>query len=96
MLNPSVIRQKQSTIFKEQEEKKTRKYLQRVLDAETGSFTPLVFGTNSEMKIMRNIIILVLRSVYTRLRGSRTPFPEIPQGDFIGDCPLNINQACVS
>ena len=60
MLNPSVIREKQNTIFKEQVEKKTRKNQQRVLDAETGSFTPLVFGTNSEMKIMRNIIILVL------------------------------------
>ena len=32
-----------STIFKEQREK--RKYQQRVLDVEMGSFTPLVFGT---------------------------------------------------
>ena len=37
-----------STIFKEQEEKK-RKYKQRALDVEMGSFTPLVFGTNVEM-----------------------------------------------
>ena len=37
-----------STIFKEQEEKK-RKYQQRVLDVEMGSFTPLVFGTNGGM-----------------------------------------------
>ena len=35
-----------STIFKEQEEEKKRKYQQRVLDVEMGSFTPLVFGTN--------------------------------------------------
>ena len=35
-----------STIFKEQEEEKKRKYQQRVLDVEMGSFAPLVFGTN--------------------------------------------------
>ena len=33
-------------VFKEQEEEKKRKYQQRVLDVEMGSFTPLVFGTN--------------------------------------------------
>ena len=38
-----------STIFKEQEEEKKRKYQQRVLDVEMGSFTPLVFGTNGGM-----------------------------------------------
>ncbi|CAH3033424.1 unnamed protein product [Porites lobata] len=38
-----------STIFKEQEEEKKRKYQQRVLDIEMGSFTPLVFGTNGGM-----------------------------------------------
>ena len=37
-----------SEVFKEQEEKK-RKYQQRVLDVEMGSFTPLVFGTNGGM-----------------------------------------------
>ena len=37
-----------STIFKEQKEKK-RKYQQRVLDIEMGSFTPLVFGTKGGM-----------------------------------------------
>ena len=31
-----------STIFKEQEEEKKRKYQQRVLNVEMGSFTPLV------------------------------------------------------
>ena len=36
------------TIFKEQEEEKKRKYQQRVLDVEMGSFTPLVFGTTVE------------------------------------------------
>ena len=40
---------RKSTIFKEQEEEKKRKYQQRVLDVEMGSFTPLVFGTNGGM-----------------------------------------------
>ena len=38
-----------STIFKEQEEEKKRKYKQRMLDVKMGSFTPLVFGTNGGM-----------------------------------------------
>ena len=38
-----------SEVFKEQENKKRRKYQQRVLDVEMGSFTPLVFGTNGKM-----------------------------------------------
>ena len=38
-----------STIFKEQEKEKKRKYQRRVLDYEIGSFTPLVFGTNGGM-----------------------------------------------
>ena len=38
-----------STIFKEQEKEKNRKYQQRVLDVEMGSFSPLVFGTNGGM-----------------------------------------------
>ena len=38
-----------SEVFKEQEEEKKRKYQQRVLDVEMGSFTPLVFGTNGGM-----------------------------------------------
>ena len=37
------------TISKEQEEEKKRKYQQRVLEVEIGSFTPLVFGTNGWM-----------------------------------------------
>ena len=65
-----------STIFKEQEEEKKRKYQQRVLDVEMGSFTPLVFGANSGMgadcncflkrlaekcqKRMRNLITLLV------------------------------------
>ena len=38
-----------SEMFKEQDEEKKRKYQQRVLDIEMGSFTPLVFGTNGGM-----------------------------------------------
>ena len=33
-------------IFKEQENEKKRKYNQRLMDVEMGTFTPLVFGTN--------------------------------------------------
>ena len=36
-------------IFKEQENEKKRKYNQRVMDVEMGTFTPLVFGTNGGM-----------------------------------------------
>ena len=35
-----------ATIFKEQENEKKRKYNQRAMDVEMGTFTPLVFGTN--------------------------------------------------
>ena len=64
---------RKSTIFKEQEEEKKRKYQQRVLDVEMRSFTPLVFGTNGGMgadcncflkrlaeKLLENITILLL------------------------------------
>ena len=37
----------------------------------------------------------ILRSVHTCVRGSRTPFHKIPQGDFIDDCHLNATQARV-
>ena len=36
-----------------QENEKKRKYNQRVLDVEMGTFTPLVFGTNGGMGIVR-------------------------------------------
>ena len=76
MLTPSLTREKQHPLsLREQEEEKKRKYQQRVLDVEMGSFTPLVFGTNggmradcncflkepkSSQKGMRNLIILLL------------------------------------
>ena len=34
-----------AAIFKEQESEKKRKYQQRVLEVEMGSFTPIIFGT---------------------------------------------------
>ena len=37
----------------------------------------------------------ILRSVHTCVRGSRTPFHKIPQGDFIDDCRLNASEAGV-
>ena len=37
------------TIFQDQEDEKKRKYLQRILNVEMGSFTPLVLGTNGGM-----------------------------------------------
>ena len=113
-----------STIFKEQEEEKKRKYQQRVLDVEMGSFTPLVFGTNGGMGADCNCFLKrlaeklsekneepyhititwirtllsfeILRSVHTCVRGSRTPFHKIPQGDFIDDRRLYATQACVT
>ena len=32
----------------------------------------------------------ILRSVHTCVRGSRTPFHKILQGDFIDDCCVNV------
>ena len=38
-----------AAIFKEQESEKKRKYQQKVLEVEMGSFTPLIFETNGGM-----------------------------------------------
>ena len=38
-----------ASIFKEHEKEKKRKYQQRILEVEMGTFTPLVFGTNGGM-----------------------------------------------
>ena len=38
-----------ATIFKEQKNQEKRKYNQRVMDVDMGTFTPLVFGTNGGM-----------------------------------------------
>ena len=44
---------------------------------------------------MRNLITLLLLGLEHCVRGSRTPFHKIPQGDFIDDCRLNATQACL-
>lgn len=36
----------------------------------------------------------ILRSVHICVRGFRTPYHKIPQGDFIDDRRLNATQAC--
>ena len=46
----SKCNQGKATFIKEQEEEKKRKYQQRVLNVEMGSFTPLVFGTSGGME----------------------------------------------
>ena len=38
---------------------------------------------------------ILIRSVHTCVRGSRTPFHKIPQGDFIDNCRLNASQTWV-
>ena len=45
----SNINKETATIFKQHEMEKKRQYLQRVLDVEHGSFTPLIMGTNGGM-----------------------------------------------
>ena len=37
----------------------------------------------------------IVRSAHTCVRGSKTLFHKIPQGDFIDDCRLNTTQAWV-
>ena len=37
----------------------------------------------------------IVRSAHTCVRGSKTLFHKIPQGDFIDDCRLNTTQSCV-
>ena len=49
MLIPGPTRANTAMIFKEQENEKKRKYNERVMDAEMGTFTPLVFGTSGGM-----------------------------------------------
>ena len=49
-LTPSVTKEKQHPqSIKSRRRIKKRKYQQRVLDVEMGSFTPLAFGTNGGM-----------------------------------------------
>jgi hypothetical protein len=56
-------------IFKEQENEKKRKYQQRVLDVEMGTFTPLVFGTNGGMGTECQLFLKNLAEKLARKNG---------------------------
>ena len=87
-----------SEVFKEQEDEKKRKYQQRVLDVEMGSFTPLVFGTNGRRTsqpyntvipwLRTQISFELLRSVHACVRGPRTPFHSKIAHSL--DCKINV------
>ena len=55
-------------VFKEQEEEKKRKYQQRVLDVEMGSFTPDKIAQKDTEPY--HIVITWLRSVHVCIKGS--------------------------
>ncbi|CAH3181489.1 unnamed protein product [Porites lobata] len=56
-----------ATIFEEQENEKKRKYNQRVMDVEMGTFTPLVFGTNGRMVLdCQNILRTLANELSTK------------------------------
>ena len=56
-------------IFKEQENEKKRSYLQRVLEVEHGSFTPLVFGTNGGMGDECSLFLKTLAEKLAKKQG---------------------------
>ena len=56
-------------IFKEQENEKKRSYLQRVLEVEHGSFTPLVFGTNGSMGDECSLFLKTLAEKLAKKQG---------------------------
>ena len=73
-------------VFKEQEEEKKRKYQQRVLDVEMGSFTPDKIAQKDTEPY--HIVITWLRSVHVCIKGSWTPFcSKIVQSL---DCKINV------
>lgn len=58
-----------STIFREQENEKKRQYLQRVLEVEHGTFTPLVFGTNGGMGVESALFLKTLAEFLATKNG---------------------------
>ena len=60
-----------STTFKEQEQEKKRKYQQRILDVEMGTFTPLIFGTNGGMDVECQIFLKALTEKLAKKTGKR-------------------------
>ena len=65
-------------IFKEQENEKKRKYQQRVLDVEMGSFTPLVFGTNGGMGVECQMFLRHLAEELSKKDGE--PYAAVSLG----------------
>ena len=57
-----------ATIFKEQENEKKRKYNQRVMEVERGTFTPPVFGTNEDMGLDRQNFLRTLANKLSTLK----------------------------
>jgi len=53
----------------EHEKEKKRKYQQRVVDVEIGSFTPLVFGTNRGMGKERKLFLSNVADKLSRKNG---------------------------
>ena len=53
-------------IFKKHEDEKKREYLERVLEVEHGSFTPLVFGTNGGMGVECSLFVKNLASLLSK------------------------------
>ena len=58
-----------STIFKEHENEKKRKYQQRLLDVEMGTFTPLAFGTNGGIGVECQMFLKHLADKLSRKDG---------------------------
>ena len=58
-----------STIFKEHENEKKRKYQQRILDVEMGTFTPLVFGIMAEWRSNAKMFLKHLADKLSRKDG---------------------------
>ena len=61
-----------ATIFKEQKNEKKRKYNQRVMDVEMGTFTPLVFGTNGRMGLDCQNLLRTLANKLSRKNNDPT------------------------
>ena len=58
-----------STIFKEQENEMNRRYQQQILAVKTGTFTPLVFGTNGGMGAECQLLLKHLAEKLSREDG---------------------------
>ena len=55
-----------ATIFREQENERKRQYLQRVLEVEHGTFTPLAFGTNGGLGVEWTLFLKSLAELLAR------------------------------